>query len=151
MTRFPSKVDWWLGAILVAVIPVSMLLSAYTAFRAGQTGMAVASVAFVIVLYVGLVFPMYYELERDSLVIRFGLMRSRIPYSAIKAVSPTRNPLSSPALSLDRLHVDCDRNWGRGVNISPKEKQRFLEELAKRAPHLELAGDRLRSSPRNRA
>ena len=149
MTRFPSKVDWWLGAILVAVIPVSMLASAYVAFSAGQTGMAVASVAFVLLLYVGLVFPMYYELEADSLLIRFGLMRSRIPYAAIKAVSPTRNPLSSPALSLDRLHIDCDRNFGHGVNISPKEKQRFLEELAKRAPHLELAGDRLKSALRS--
>lgn len=151
MTRFPSKVDWWLGAILALVIPVSMALSAYAAFRSGQTGMAVASVAFVVLLYVGLVFPMYYELEADALLIRFGLVRTRIPYSAIKAVSPTRSPLSSPALSLDRLHVDCDRNFGHGVNISPKDKQKFLEELAKRAPHLELTGDRLRSVRRSPA
>jgi hypothetical protein len=42
----------------------------------------------------------------------------------ITAITPTSNPLSSPALSLDRLRIDYGK--GRSVMISPRDKQGFL-------------------------
>ena len=38
-------------------------------------------------------------------VIRSAFLRWRIPIGDIESITPTRNPLSSPALSLDRLEI----------------------------------------------
>jgi len=71
-------------------------------------------------------------------------MRWRIPLASIVNVEPTRNPLSSPAWSLDRLRV----RWRRGarirwIQISPENKLAFLLELSARDPALQLNGERL--------
>ena len=140
--QFKSKVDWWLGLILV-VAPVATVMGAVAA-DAGIVGWL--GVILVALIYGGLVFPMRYVLEEDALVIRFGLVRSRIRYADIKAVTPTRNPLSSPALSLDRLHIDAGSHlsgMGLGPNISPADKAGFLRALAERTPRLRHEGDRL--------
>jgi len=53
---------------------------------------------------------------------------------SLAAMTAPRNPLSSPALSLDRLEIVYG---SRRIPISPEEKQRFLAELHARCPHLE--------------
>jgi hypothetical protein len=45
-------------------------------------------------------------------------------------VVPTRNPLSSPALSLDRLRIEYGQ--GRAIMISPADKGPFLRALEER-------------------
>jgi hypothetical protein len=56
----------------------------------------------------------------------------------IRTVTPTRNPLSSPALSLDRLRIDYGR--GRRIMVSPRDPGAFLRELRRRgAPIDEVA------------
>jgi len=140
---FVSAVDWWLG-LLLAAIPLATLGAAGSSLLAGELGGAAAmlvTTAFVLLLYGGLVLPMRYTLKDDHLEIRFGLARSRVPYASLKAVTPTLNPLSSPALSLRRLHLDAGSRLG--PNISPKDRPGFLAALAERAPHLKLEGDRL--------
>jgi hypothetical protein len=138
--RFPSKVDWWLGAILGAA-PVVTLVAGWSAIAHGHLLLGVLPTAVLLAIYGGLVFPMYYELGDDALIIRFGLARSRVPYRSIRAVRPTGNPLSSPALSLDRLHVDAGS--ALGPNISPADRSGFLDALAQRTPHLRREGDSL--------
>ena len=74
------------------------------------------------------------SLVADALVVRFGLVRSRIPYSSIRSVRATRIPIASPALSLDRLAIDASR--GLPVIIAPADRERFVAELAARAPQI---------------
>lgn len=138
--RFRSKVDLWLAVILAAA-PVVSLTATVLALRAGGGLMALLPTALIALAYLGAVFPLYYELEDDALVIRAGLLRSRIPYAQIRAVRPTRNPLSSPALSLDRLHVDAGS--ALGPNISPADREGFLSALLSRAPQLHRVGEAL--------
>lgn len=138
--RFPSKVDWWIGALLF-VAPAGALFSAATLAREGQLVVGLVPVAFIVLLYVGLVWPISYEVGDDGLVIRFGLARSRVPYATLKAVRPTRSPLSSPALSLDRLHLDSGNPLG--PNISPADREGFYAALLAKAPHLKREGDAL--------
>jgi hypothetical protein len=139
--HWKSKVDWWLG-VLLAMMPVVTLAGAIAAYSSGA-GIAVAVVPVVIVgAITGLfLFPLYYELTGSALVIRFGVFRSKIPYESIRQVVPTRNPLSSPALSLDRLHIDTGNPLG--PNISPAERSAFLDALVARTPGLRRDGDRL--------
>lgn len=129
---FHSKVDRWL---LVAV-----LASAAGCLAAGVTAMLTAppGTASLIALFLLLVwaFPVwilgatYYVLTGDALHVRSGPFRWRIPIREIRAVTPTRNPLSSPALSLDRLRIDYGpSNW---IMISPRDHEDFLRELERR-------------------
>ena len=139
--RFKSKVDRWLGAILV-LTPVATTVGGIAMVVAGENVFAaLAPVLFIGALYGTLVYPLYYELEPESLLIRFGLIRSRIRYGDIRRVVPTNSILSSPALSLDRLHIDAGSSLG--PNISPEDRAEFLLALAPKVPHLELQGDRL--------
>jgi hypothetical protein len=85
-----------------------------------------------------------YTLEGDALRIRASFFRWRVPLAAIDSVEPTRNPLSSPACSLDRLLI---RYGARRIMISPEDKTVFLRALAARAPQLELGGERARRRP----
>lgn len=140
--RFPSRVDWWLAALLVA-LPVIGLVTAIALQLSGDGGAFVGwlSLLGIGLLYVGVVWPVAYELGADELVIRFGLARSRVPYRDIRGVAPTRSLLAAPALSMDRLAIDVG---GRtGAVISPDDRDGFLEALATRAPQLIRDGDRL--------
>ena len=127
---YASKVDWWLG-ILVVLAPVVAVGGALAALSSGAPStVAVAGVVIIAIVYLGAVFPMRYGIDDDVLVVRYGLIRQRVPLADITRVERTRNPLSSPALSLDRLMIHYGR---RRIMISPGEREDFLAELARRA------------------
>ena len=136
---YGSKVDWWLALVLV-LAPVVAVLGALSALSSGAPAtIAVAGVAILAIVYLGAVFPMRYGIDDDALVVRYGVIRQRVPLADITSVEPTRNPLSSPALSLDRLLI---RYGGRRIMISPAARDEFLAELARRA-RLVRDGERL--------
>lgn len=142
--RFYSKIDTWLG-ILLALIPlISVGTSLALFFSKGVQHLFVGlgSLVVLVVVYGGLIFPLYYEFEETGLLIRSGWLRSRISYASIHAVSPSSSMLSSPALSLDRLHIEFQGS-SFGALISPKEKEEFLQALAQRCPHLHREGSKL--------
>lgn len=140
---YPSKIDLWL-AIILAIAPLLSIGGAVAALLAGKGGelIALGSAAFIPLLYVALVFPMRYGITDDAIVVRHGLVRQKIPLRDITDVKPTNSPLSSPALSLDRLEIRFGDGFFKSVMISPADKQGFLAELASRAG-LQRDGDRL--------
>ena len=141
-SRFQSKIDWWLFILLI-FLPLQSVGVLIYLYNQGDPNAWVGWIGVFIVggIYGGLLFPFYYELEDDALLVRFGLVRLRIPYTDMTLVEPTRNIISSPALSLDRLHVHSKTDLG--AIISPKDKRAFLDALVQRAVHLERSGDRL--------
>ena len=65
----------------------------------------------------------------------------------IREVRPTTNPLSAPALSLDRLRIDYEEGGRvRSLLVSPKDKEGFLQELRDAVPGSRIEGDRLVAS-----
>ena len=141
--RFKSKVDGWLFVLLL-FLPfqsIGVLIYLYAQNNpyswSGWIGILI-----VVGIYGGLLFPLYYELEEDALLIRFGLVRSRVAYNEITLVEPTRCLLSSPALSLDRIYIQSKSDFG--AVISPKDQELFLEELLKRTDHLQRIDGSLR-------
>lgn len=141
---YSSKIDWWIVTILcvppVAAVSVCAGFAISGAINDLLVGIAVA--VFVAALYVGVVFPLRYGINETHLIVRHGLCRYQIPLADISDVHPTRNPLSSPALSLDRLRIQFGQGLFKGVMISPAERDRFLNELAKRTG-MQREGDRL--------
>jgi hypothetical protein len=128
---FPSKVDWWLGLLLLVAPLIS--LAGWFAAAEGERWAASSGLLVLAAAYLGLVFPMRYGLTATHLVVRHGLVRQKIELSKITSVEPTRSPLSSPALSLDRLRITFGAGFFKKVMISPAAKQEFLAELALRA------------------
>jgi len=141
---FPSKVDWWL-IVALCVLPLSVIgvwVEALASDSRGDLIVAVLTTVFVAGILFGLVFPMRYGLGDSQLIVRFGLCRHRIPLADITAVEPTRNPLASPALSLDRLSIQFGPGLLGNVMISPADRDEFLAELAQKSG-LKREGDRL--------
>src|SRR5690606_13326631 len=95
-------------------------------------GAVVASVLVLGVLF-GLVYPTRYGLNDKHSLVRFGMIRTRIPLAGITKVEPTPNPSATPALSMDRLIIVPGPGLAGTVMISPADRERFLNELASRA------------------
>ena len=132
---FRSKVDWWLGVILVA-LPLIEIGAFVAALRTGEReGIVTTLVGCLIVaaIYALLVIPIRYGLSREELIVRFGVVRSRIRLADVLEVYPTHNPLSSPALSLDRLAIRTRTGPLGSSLVSPVRREEFLAELAARA------------------
>lgn len=85
MQLFPSKVDLWLVVVL-AVAPIAVAAGmAAVALDGDWRGAAVAALplAFILGLYGGLLYPVRYEVHESTLVVRYGLVRNRVPIANI--------------------------------------------------------------------
>jgi hypothetical protein len=144
-STFQSKRDLW----IVALIWLGALMAIFAGFDQFSSD---APVWFRVLMLVALValaglmlwilYGTNYSFMEDSLLILCGPFHYRVPLSEIEAVRPSRNPLSSPACSLDRLLVEW-RGGRRKILVSPEAKLDFLRELDERCPRLRLDGDRL--------
>ena len=144
--RFESKKDTWLSVILFISMFVTLvgsgallrelLMQEFTGME--QLWMMilllilVASVFFIYWIYTGT----YYVLNEDSLFVRSGPFKWDIDFAKIKSISPSNNPLSGPALSLDRLSIELHESRVP-ILISPEDKAGFLEALYAFCPQLE--------------
>ena len=129
MQIFKSKIDLWIGfiiavsAFLCAAISLPLLLSS-----------SIANVLIaVLMLGLGSAFPIWllfstnYSTNEKDLLIKCGPFRWVVPLATITSVKETKNPLSSAALSLDRLQISYQS--GKSIMVSPKDKQRFISAI----------------------
>ncbi len=126
--RFKSKVDWWFYLVLGA-LPVMMLATLLPAVTAGH--MSLLLVGFILLLSLGLPFWLFlstnYQINDDQLLIKAGPFKWVVPVNEIESVSPSNSPLSSPALSMDRLELSYSK--GKRLLISPADKTAFLAAI----------------------
>ncbi|MEN8273136.1 PH domain-containing protein [Acinetobacter seifertii] len=132
--KFRSKIDWWLLLIFV-VITANIIFKIYQEVHHSSIGtnfshLIIYSLVIVVIWFP--IFSTYYVVENSTLVIKSLVFRWKINIDDIIQIEPTYNPLSSPALSLDRLKISYMKN-GRvaKVMISPKDKEGFLNTLRK--------------------
>jgi len=136
---YRSKIDWWLGLVIsvgVIVILGSSVALLVSPPQDGLPNVWIGLGMLAMAAFMGwILFSVYYVITANDLLVRAAFFRWRIPLDQITEVYPTHNPLSSPALSLDRLRVNYKRPSGRTwwVMISPKEQKKFLNDLAKEA------------------
>ena len=127
MKIYKSKIDWWLILLIVGVFgyPIvdGILSKEYT-----------LSIVFsiLLVLFYFLAKSIQYKIDGENLII----WRTKIPIQTIHKVYRTRMPLSSPALSLDRIGVVYNKY--DEIFISPKEREEFIKELLKVNPNIEV-------------
>ena len=128
--RFNSKIDRWLLYLLVAVIIFEIVILGIAASQVGEplaaVGLVLAALALV-ALIGSCLMRTHYTVHGNELRIVSGPFRWKVPIDQIESVTATRNPLSSPALSLDRVQIQYGS--GRKIMISPRDRAGFLKAI----------------------
>lgn len=129
---YPSKIDRWLS-ILFTFSAAASVAACVAALSTGEPA-AWLLVVFILLVAVGLpwwlIHATAYTVTDATLLIRSGPFRWCIALLDIHSIEATTNPLSSPALSLDRLRIDYGKN--SSIMISPEDRAGFLADLANR-------------------
>lgn len=132
LRRFRSAIDGWVVALVLISTGFGLLMVILDAGLTTRRGLMAAAV----VLGAGVLLPavLYavtgYQLTDTELVVRVGPFTTRVPYSQIRSIEPSRDSDSAPAWSLDRLRVGYGD--GKYVLISPTPREAFLESIEMR-------------------
>lgn len=79
----------------------------------------------------------YYQIQGSQLKIKSGFVVNKtLDINTIKKVVATRNIISAPAASLDRLELMYNRY--DSILVSPKDKAGFINELLALKPDIEV-------------
>lgn len=130
---YASKIDTWLALVIVSIVIACFIVFISVA----SSGSIVAILVSAPALIFGAGLPLWlmkstvYTLTDETLFVKSGPFKWQVPVNQINSVTPTSNPLSSPALSLDRLRIEYGR-WG-SIMISPKDKEAFIQDLEARS------------------
>ncbi len=142
---FPSKVDRWIFALAAIPLAVSVVVMG-SALMSGPPPGAVALMVGIEVLLLGFMASTFrstrYEVTGREVIARSGPFRWRVVIESIESIHPSRSPISSPALSLDRLEIRYD--GGRALLVSPEDREGFLQAIVERSKHLHRAGEQVR-------
>ena len=128
---YRTKIDWWLGILLGGTI-VMLLYIVIEPLLQGEgmrLGMTIISVITLII-----VLPLFfikYTIYSTHLLISCGIYgKERVEYHLIRQMKETKNPISSAAMSLDRLQIDyMEKGYHQTVLISPVRKKEFIHRL----------------------
>ncbi len=141
---FRSRVDAWLVLLVggAAALPIGAAI--WLGLHGYTRGVLLLACWGTTMVAVGaaLSWPLRYTLRADRLHIQSGWLDWDVPYAALRAVAPSRNPLAAPAWSLQRVRLDFADGF---ILVSPDDRELFIEEIAGRCPHLARVGAGLAS------
>lgn len=127
MKIYKSKIDWWLIILI-------LVLFGYPIVDGILSKEYVLSLVFglILIIFFFLSKTIQYKIDGENLVI----WKTKIDIKTIRKIYKTNNPLSSPAMSLDRIAIVY--NKFDEVLLSPKERDEFINELLKINPNIEV-------------
>lgn len=128
---YRSKVDWWLGLLLGGTVGYMVVLAVTPVVNGEGVQWTITISSLFMLLIILPLFAVKYVLYSDHLFVSCGIYgKIRIPYNAITSMKETHNPLSSAALSLDRIQIDYVENgYHQMVLISPVRKKEFMKKV----------------------
>ncbi len=125
---YRSEVDFWLLAVIYAVIIASVV-------PIGCSGYIAVSIIIAAVLIVPITFYLFnirYVISGTSLIVKDGLFSHAYDIKDIQSIKPTHTLLSAPAASLDRLEISFTHD---SLVVSPKHKDDFISQLREVTHH----------------
>jgi hypothetical protein len=145
---FVSKRDRWI--VVVIWLSIAALIAGARA-ALGAPGLLAARIALAGFMLASALFSLWvtygtgYTVTAAEIRVRSGPFRFRVPLATLASITPSSSPLSSPAVSLDRLRIAYRDAQGRAraLMVSPADKAGFLAAVATRCPSLVRGGDRL--------
>ena len=127
---FRSKIDRWILVLLLGAIVIDIGAVLQIAMRPVGPVATTATILLCIAaaaLIASLLLRTYYTVDKGILRIVSGPFRWTVAIEQISSVTQTRSPLSSPALSLDRLLIRYGN--GRRILVSPADQHGFLRAI----------------------
>ena len=131
MTRYNSKIG------LEILLPLILSMGGASICLGHNAQWLGVLVLTILTLLIYMLFKMtYYTIDENKLIIRsFFIVNKKVDVQSIKIVRESRNPISAPAASLDRLEVISTLD---SVLISPKDKNAFIKEITTINPRLKV-------------
>jgi len=128
MTKvYKSKIDWWLIILIGG-------LFGYPIIEGIINKDYLMSLVFFGLLI--LIFFMFWSIQYKIVGEQLKVWTAKIDIHSIKKVYRTNNPLSSPALSLDRIAIVYNKY--DEILISPKDRSAFIAHLLSINPKIEV-------------
>lgn len=125
MKVYKSKVDWWLIALIGG-------LFGYPIVEGIINKDYLMSLVFFGLLV--LIFLVFWSIQYKIVGEQLKVWTTKIDINSIKKVYRTNNPLSSPALSLDRIAIVYNKY--DEILISPKDQSAFIAHLLSINPNI---------------
>lgn len=138
--KFHSKKGPVVGVLVWAFILGLFGIAVHDTFFAGEINLLDLFVIIVFLLaavyFAWVWFQTYYEVEENALIIVSGPKKKKINIQDIESIKRTLNPLTGPALSMDRMSI----KYGpyQSVLVSPKEKKAFIDAILKQNPKIHV-------------
>lgn len=130
MKKYKSKIG------LELVIPIVVILGgtgASMTYNLIWQGLIV--IVLVSVFIVHLFLTTEYTISERLVRIKSGFLYNKtVNIDSIRKITETYNPLSSPALSLDRLEIIYNKY--DSILVSPKEKREFIQHITSINPNI---------------
>ena len=128
---YRTKIDWWLGILLGGTIVLMLYIVIEPLIHGEGLQLGMTIVCVITLLIVLPLFFIKYTFYSTHLLISCGIYgKERVEYHLIRQMKETKNPISSAAMSLDRLQIDyMEKGYHQTVLISPVRKKEFIEKL----------------------
>ena len=126
---YPSKVSFGLLIFIFLVFYGPLIPDLINDDLSGRMIGIIGFLSLIFAFILHLFFGTHYTIEKNKLKIKCGVFSYKlIEIDEIKEVSKTKNIISSPAPSFDRIEI----KYGKfdEIIISPKEKLNFANDLA---------------------
>jgi len=144
MKKYKAKIDPILFIPIVGIMLGTTLLAILLPLNepdltAKLTGLGFALLMLLLTAFcIHFFLATYYVVDRGVLIIHAGVLykQKKIFLASIRKIEKTRNPISAPAPSLDRLEIFY--NKFDSVVISPKDKPGFISDLIQLNPEIEV-------------
>lgn len=132
MKIYKSKIDLWLIIVLVAPL-IYVIIQCYLDKEYEPLFILVP-----IWIAVGWALStIKYSIEDNELRVIAIFCRQSVAINSIKSVQKTYNPLSAPALSINRLEIKYGDKFDY-LLISPNNREQFIADLLEKNPDIQV-------------
>ena len=132
---YKSKKDSLIGIVIWGVV-LFLLYGIYNAMFIKENIVGAVVMVALLVLLVCFWFRTIYKIEGDVLHIYYGPFRFQVIISEITSIRHAKNIFTGPALSIERIEITYS-NY-RIIQISPKEKEKFVKALMKMNSNIKI-------------
>ena len=137
MKVFKSKIGYGILIpvllLLIGMVLIPFIAGAPMGAILTMIGIILPTIAFILHVFFGTAYQIN---DKNELLIKCGILYNAVvDVSEIKSIHKIRNPVTSPAASLDRIELKYGK-W-KSVIISPEDKIGFLNELLKINPNIQ--------------
>ena len=133
MTVYKSKTGLEILLPLIAILGTVLVIMVWNKV---WTGVAIICLVTSFIVYT--FNTTVYTISGNYLMIKCGLFYNIIiDIKTIKSVAETRNPVSSPAASLDRIKISYNKY--DNIIISPKDKREFVKHITSINRNIQLS------------